>query len=196
MTQAGEYRVCGVHAGGFYIEDLRLLVPQNVVVTISAADAQRSKDLYRGIGVKSLIHMGLLGETLQTVAPPPPVGVSPSDDWRIVALEEQNRLLRELVAAQLEKEATQAQTQQELLQAVGNLTRAVQAAPVAKASSEAPRAPQQASEERVSGDAPVFVPSQVSEVASESRVSVASTETDGTVHHSRNALRKLRGGVQ
>jgi hypothetical protein len=195
MTQSGEVRVCGVHAGGFYIEDLRLLVPQNVATTIAAADAFRSKDLWRGLGMKSLQRMGLLGETVQAAATPPPV-TAPAGDAQLMVLEEQNRLLWEMLASKSESEAAREAEHQRLLQAVEGLSHTVQVAPVVNAHNEALKAPQQASGEHVSGDVPMFVPSKVSEVPAGARVSVASTESNGDVHQTRNALRKLRGGVQ
>lgn len=201
MTQSGDVKVCGVHAGGFYIEDLRLLVPQNEVTTIPAADAFRSKDLWRGLGLKALQRMGLLGETVQAAATPPPVTVQVAPaaalpDGRYTALEEQNRLLWEMLASKREAEAAREAEHQRLLQAVEGLTQTVQAAPVVTTLPGSARALQQAPEERVSGDAPMFVPSKVSEVPAEARVVIASTETEGEVHQSRNALRKLRSGLQ
>lgn len=204
-----DVRVMAVKTGMVFLTDIGIDVPCGVVVTIPAEKALISKDLYRYINQKVLfqIHPGSIHGPLPLPLPPlpkpeplppppvsPPAGVMREVQQLREALEQREKTLGEaldrrehiFVAALM---ATQKKLDDVLLE--------LQRRPAV--SSLVPNTPMRPSirvnEEGPSGEAPMFIPSEIGSKDYDSRVNITAESQESGVADAAAALRRLRQGA-
>jgi len=191
----GDITVFGLVSGIHVIEDIGMSVPHGHTITIPGEKANKSKDLWRAIGQKSLclIQSGPFAQRTVNVTP---AGYSQvSADKALIdrqqLLEDENRQLREAVERQ-RQEARMAETlQQEKLDSILKLLQA--GIPMSAnhipsgvpASAPGPSIPP-------SDDAPTFIPKMIRPENAETRIDAHKTESDSTLGGASDKLRELR----
>lgn len=184
---SGDIRVMGLVGGTHIIEDLGIDVPHGATVMIPAAKAHVSKDLWRAISQRCVFQLSSA----------PQVGSGPTprspDHAEIEGLRSQVRQLTEenarLVAALAAKEG---ESQAKLDAILGLLRAGVSVNGIQE--HVRPRSSPPVSDV-VSGDVPVFIPSQIKPEGAEVQISTVAEESSGAgVGGAKTALRKLRGG--
>ena len=184
-----DVKVMNVKTGTVLIEDICVDVPQGVVVSIPAEKALRSKDLWRKISQKLIFrfHGGPIHapSPISPQVPPEQVVASPvtHNPALVLALEEQNRLLREDVAARDEMFAAALLAQQTRFDELLTLVRGLSLTSGTDVRTER--------FEIGLRDAPLFIPTTIKPTDVQEHVNVQKSEGDG-VSAAGAALRKLR----
>ena len=187
--------VYGMVQGTVYLEDLRVSVPHGTTVTISAARALQSKDLWRAISQRQIFRLQT-GPTQQHVVSPEGVPAP----VRAAQLAEENEHLRHVLEQQrVEQQAALAAQQaklDQLLSLVQGLSTRLPAEGSVAARASTPAVPTSAvTSGVVEVEAPMFIPSKIrGEDLGEARVDVATVTKTSDVGDAAQALRRLRRG--
>lgn len=197
----GGIDVVGLVMGMHVIADIQVAVPFRIMTHITAEQMHRSKDLWRDIQQKKIFQ--LTGR--RSVAPNRPVMQATPDMTRIGELEKENReLRRQLASAEQRNQGLQdllAGLQGQLAgfqKALGRIENlpglaqpvVMQAVPQGFS---APVAAVSAPTEAVGGDAPLFIPSEITPKGAETNIKVASdTEKNSNVSSAASRLKELR----
>lgn len=204
----GDVKVVAVRTGTVVIDDIGEMVTHGVVVTIPAAKALVSKDLYRMISQRVLfqIHAGPihlpapLPDLVKPKPEPPPralVDASPDAAAREAMLEAEVRHLRDvldqreqvlyaaLVASQNRSAAVEGKLDQVLTALARQPTQVVVQGGTAAARPVA---------DLPASDAPLFIPSEIKRTDIEAHVSIESESQESGVGDAKAALRRLRKG--
>lgn len=187
----GDIQVLGLEAVTCFLEDIGMDVPHGVTVTIPAAKAHTSKDLWRAISQKRLFHLQAgPGMTFPTVPrASEPVGLEAIREQTQSLVEENQRLRRAL-----EAKDSEVQTKLDIilacLQAGVPLATALPGRTLPAVVAAAPT-------EVVSGEVPTFIPSQIKPENVDARIITKAEESVGAgVASAASALRKMRRGSQ
>lgn len=184
----GGITVTKTTTGSLLLHDIQVMVHHQTATYIPADKALNSADLHRALNSRVIFQML---NTMTTTSAVPVQDVS-----RSVALEEENRLLREA----LKKSTQQGSSLQESVEALGakleTLVAAVgriQTTPVVIHGG--PSASTAFVSEVVGGDVPMFIPDNIVPKGAEVQVQVQETSSDGgAVSEAQSRLRKLRRG--
>jgi len=180
--------------GSHLIEDIGVLVPQGVVVSISADQAYRSRDLWRAIS-QNLVFRLKSGPAPASMGTPQPLPDVTKDTSLLV---EQNRLLM----ASLEEQRTQNAA---LLSAVDQQRRVLEMlaekVSTQKVEVQYTHAPGNAiapTTPKVEGtivsgpEVPMFIPSSIKAENSKTRIATNRDESEADLEEARNKLRQLK----
>lgn len=188
-SMTGDITVLGMTMGVFHVEDIGVMVPQGVIVTISARDALRSRDLWRAIAQNILFRLSsgphmMVVDRAQQQQPQPQVESS-----HIEALEEQNRALKEAFQNQKSYNERLLQAMQEQRALLEALTSKV--ASTAQHSSVVPKSSvKQPVVETY--DVPMYIPSVIKPDKSSTRIGKVEDESEDTLSDAQDKLRRLR----
>lgn len=186
---AGDVTVLGMAMGVFHVEDIGVMVPQGVVVTIHARDALRSKDLWRAISQNILFRLKT-GPNEMLVDRP-----QQQELKRIEVLEDQNESLK----AAFEEQKVR---NDELLRAMQEQHVLLKAL-MDRISTGVPTVPKSPSYVRPidsspacpvveTVEIPMFVPSVIKPENVSTRIGKIENEVEDTLNDAQSKLRKMR----
>lgn len=189
----GDVRVVGMMAGTHVIEDIGMDVPHGATITIPAAKAHVSKDLWRAISQRCLFHLAP-GPMTQGPASPTLADVEALREQVRVLTEANLRLQAKLAARETELAARDTENPSQKLDAIlallqsGTAPSSIAVAGVARAPARAP--------ESVVGDAPMFIPSTIKPEGVDVQIDTPAEESAGAgVSEAASALRRFRKGA-
>jgi hypothetical protein len=184
----GGITVTKTSTGVSFLADIKVYVPHQEAVYIPANQALSSVDLHRALNTKEIFQ---LSSTLQHQ------NVVPQEDTKSVALETENRLLREQLARSQQQSEDLQTSMSSLERQMGELVGVV------KVLTEAPRTVVQAvgasvaapTTEAVGGDVPMFLPDNIvpTDAAVHIQVQQSSSSSD-KVSAAASKLREMRRG--
>jgi hypothetical protein len=198
---AGDVTVFGLVVGTHVLTDIGMDVPHGHTVTIPAAKAQKSKDLWRAISQKCifLIQSGPYAhrnvDVTGTYVPPPPVHqftADPAMSDRQQALEDENRQLKETLIRQRQEAEAAEKRQQGKLDSILELLRSGAATHTIVMSQGVQGAPGQPRATPIEDDAPTFIPAVIRPENAETRIEAKKAESDSTLSGASDKLRELR----
>ena len=184
----GDVRVMGLVAGTHVIEDIGRDVPHGETITIPAAQAFRSKDLWRAISQKCLMQMPLIAATQ-----PAQASLSDQERQRLTAqvqsLEAQIRTLSaENLALKDElRRASEGQSQK-----LDSILAALQSGVPVMALPGAARVVNAPKQEVADGSAPTFLPSEIKPRDVSVRIDIQGESNASDVSEVAEKLRRLR----
>jgi hypothetical protein len=182
-----DVRVICLNMNTVLIEDIAVDCPHGVTVSIPAAKASKSKDLWRLLSQKQLFRLNP-GPFADYPTPAPPPSSAEADRLR-----EENRLLAEqnqLLRTALDNQGGKLDTILTLLEN----PRLAAVFPTANGSAPLPATK---ATEVVDAGVPTYIPSEIKPKNVESHVEVKSETSEGTaITGAGEALRKLRKGVR
>lgn len=185
------YTIMGRVSGHHYIEDLRLMVPYRVAVTISAEDYLRSKDLHRALQQGTIMELQYAPNIpTQAMTRPHPVAVPTTapDPSYLKGLGSQVEELRREVAGYKGLESKLEQQGYQLEAILGAIKDIHTTTVIENRYMGAIPGP---SSDVVGGDAPAFIPSQIVPTEAQARVNIQTAE-GADIGKAASKLRELR----
>ena len=186
MIVPSDVCVFGVVQGGHYIEDIRVHVPQNVVITIPSELALKSHDLWKAIAQKVVFraHVGPHPGPMQV---PPVVENVPSED-----LASQNQALKASLEQQRELTLALRDQMAEQTAALAALTKVIAQGGLVQPTNTSAGV-QTAVPQVEAVVAPTFIPAVIRPEGAETRINTNTGESeDSGLAESRSRLRKFR----